>query len=110
MLREKDPPVRSEAERLREGTLLAPEDGSKLSWSLWDGNYEKEFYWVLPIAGLNLELQPNESGTYGFPEPQGLYAVKCWPNAGIMNAVDGSGREWPYDPAKPLLVSLCPLE
>lgn len=41
---------------------------------LWDGRYEKNFYWVYPADGA----------------PR----VKCWPNAGVMNAADGSGREW----------------
>lgn len=40
---------------------------------LWDGTYEKEFYWLYPPG-----------------EPR----VKCWPNAGLMNATDGSGRAW----------------
>jgi hypothetical protein len=41
--------------------------------TLWNGEYEKQFYWVhLP------------DGT----------RVECWPNAGIMNATDGSGRMW----------------
>jgi hypothetical protein len=54
---------------------------------VWDGSYEKEFHYVhLP------------DGT----------KVTCWPNAGTMNAVDGSGRRWrPED--KPL-VSIQPEE
>lgn len=54
---------------------------------IWDGSYEKEFHYVhLP------------DGT----------KVTCWPNAGTMNAIDGSGRRWrPED--KPL-VSIQPEE
>lgn len=40
---------------------------------IWDGDYDKQFYWVhLP------------DGT----------RVECWPNAGIMMSTDGSGRQW----------------
>jgi hypothetical protein len=48
---------------------------------VWDGDYDKQFYWVhLPDGS----------------------RVECWPNAGIMNATDGSGRQWrPED--KPLI-------
>ncbi len=41
---------------------------------LWDGEYEKNFYWVWP--------------------PDGSARVMCWPNAGLMNATDSSGRRW----------------
>jgi hypothetical protein len=41
--------------------------------SIWNGYYDKVFYWVhLP----------------------GGERVECWPNAGWMNATDGSGRHW----------------
>lgn len=40
---------------------------------IWDGDYDKIFYWVhLP------------DGT----------RVECWPNAGFMMSTDGSGRRW----------------
>lgn len=39
---------------------------------LWDGDYEKEHYWVY----------------------RGSDRILCWPNAGYMNSVDGSGRMW----------------
>lgn len=52
---------------------------------LWDGTYEKEFYWLYP---------------------PGAARVKCWPNAGLMNATDGSGREWkPEDRVRVELVA-----
>jgi hypothetical protein len=41
---------------------------------LWNGTYEKDFYWVYP--------------------PGNAPRVRCWPNAGMMHAVDGSGRVW----------------
>lgn len=53
---------------------------------LWDGTYEKEFYWLYPC-------------------PPGSPRVKCWPNAGLMNATDGSGREW--KPEDRVRVELC---
>ena len=40
---------------------------------LWNGYYEKRVYLV--------HVSNDE-------------AVRCWPNAGIMNAMDGSGRAW----------------
>lgn len=39
---------------------------------IWDGEYEKEPYLLFAPEG----------------------AVYCWPNAGKMVAMDGSGREW----------------
>ena len=71
---EEKPRPYCEEELLREGTLLSHEAAEGLPWVLWDGDYEKEFYWVKP--------------------PGGGLAVKCWPNAGWMNTVDGSGRMW----------------
>lgn len=41
-------------------------------YTLWDGEYDKRFYAVL------IKDKP----------------VFCWPNAGEMNALDGSGKHW----------------
>lgn len=49
---------------------------------IWDGEYEKLFYWVHLPSGER---------------------VQCWPNAGIMNSTDGSGRQW--RPEEGVLVS-----
>jgi hypothetical protein len=45
---------------------------------VWDGDYEKQFYWLQTADGER---------------------VKCYPNAGIMNSLDGSGRQWRPDGA-----------
>jgi hypothetical protein len=44
------------------------------SWHKFTGRYVKKFY----------ELRMRKNGR----------PVLCWPNAGYMNAVDGSGRQW----------------
>lgn len=44
---------------------------------IWKGRYQKEFY--------DLQL------------PSGTIVPNCWPNAGRMNAADGSGRSWRPD-------------
>ena len=41
-------------------------------FEIWDGDYIKSFY----------EVKINEE------------IIDCWPNAGKMMSVDGSGREW----------------
>lgn len=46
---------------------------SDLKPFLWDGSYQKRWYEVTTASGEK---------------------VKCWPNAGIMNSTDGSGRDW----------------
>ena len=50
----------------------------------WNGEYEKVFYWVHLPGGAK---------------------VKCWPNAGLMCSVDGSGRHWKAEDR--ILVSVC---
>lgn len=43
----------------------------------WSGAYVKRYYDVLV--------------------PKTDEIVKCWPNAGLMNALDGSGRSWSFE-------------
>lgn len=43
-------------------------------WKPFDGEYDKKGYDVLL--------------------PDGTEVLWCWPNAGFMNATDGSGRMW----------------
>lgn len=66
------------SQRITERDPIPPQG---LDWRPWDGDYQKEFYWIR-VAG----AEPSR-------------AVKCWPNAGYMNAADGSGRVWSPDPA-----------
>jgi hypothetical protein len=51
---------------------------AELVWQPWNGEYEKDFYWIRNVGGER--------------------AVKCWPNAGFMNAADGTGRMWAPSP------------
>jgi hypothetical protein len=62
---------------------LTPEEVVALTWIPFDGEYEKEFYWAL------------------LPDGETVY---CWPNAGYMVAVDGSGRQW--EPSANIQVSM----
>jgi len=43
-------------------------------WRKWNGNYQKIFY----------DIQTTWGKTH----------IGCWPNAGKMNACDGTGRSW----------------
>jgi len=43
-------------------------------WRKWNGNYQKCFY----------DIQTTWGKTH----------IGCWPNAGKMNAADGTGRSW----------------
>lgn len=45
-------------------------------FKVWDGEYEKEFYDVRLPSG---EI------------------ILCWPNSGVMNSLDGSGRVFRFD-------------
>lgn len=65
----KPPPVRW-------GPTLSPEEVALVTWVVWDGDYDKQHYWLL--------LPSSE-------------VVHCWPNAGFMVACDGSHREWVPD-------------
>ena len=44
-------------------------------WRKWHGNYQKIFS----------DIRVNNGPT----------VIGCWPNAGKMNATDGTGRSWP---------------
>lgn len=66
-------------ERIASDTeIITLEDMYKMrnkEWHLWDGQYEKQAYDVWIQGTCNVVLA-------------------CWPNAGRMCAVDGTGREW----------------
>lgn len=49
-------------------------------WRKWQGRYQKIFY--------DIET------TWG------KIHIGCWPNAGYMNAADGTGRKWRPDQVK----------
>lgn len=72
-----------------DSTIRATDPAPPLGYifSPWDGFYEKEFYWLGKLNKKNV--------------------VKCYPNAGFMNAVDGSGRMW-GPKAKDIMVSMIP--
>jgi hypothetical protein len=61
---------------VRRGPTLSPEEVALVTWTVWDGDYDKQHYWLL--------LSTAE-------------VVHCWPNAGFMVACDGSHREWVPD-------------
>jgi hypothetical protein len=58
------------------GNVAPAPIGSGCAGTLWCGWYEKQHY-LVTVGG-------------------GAQAV-CWPNAGFMNATDGSGRMWSTD-------------
>jgi hypothetical protein len=58
---------------------------SAIAWKPWDGTYEKQFYDV----------------RYDRCKVQ----LHCWPNAGKMVAMDGSGLEWEREDAVEVRVS-----
>jgi hypothetical protein len=57
----------------KEFEMLA-EAREELNWRPWDGEYAKMFYDVWVKGGDVVQ--------------------QCWPNAGVMCAMDGSGRQW----------------
>ena len=65
--------------------LLAVLSGVTRGWQFWDGSYEKQSYDVW-VKG-------------------GDVVLGCWPNAGKMAAVDGSGRSWTPDAVLAVRVS-----
>ena len=80
---------------------LTEEEILALPWSSWDGEYEKQHYWLL--LPRYLPSLPGQTAAVNDSSPKGRELVHCWPNAGMMHALDGSGRAWSPDPM--LLIS-----